>query len=208
LGAAERPSVRPPEEKAEFMRELLLATLALQAALALSLAVTLVRPTVRVWPPPSPLSWQFYFTWVGTWLHLSGTFLLGVLAWGSVGFPGWVRFGVGAPVLAVGMGSAFWGFHALSTRASLGLGGRLVRGGPYRYSRNPQYVSSFAILAGWGLVSASSPALWACLGATVWYFLAPFVEEPWLRAQFGAEYEAYEREVPRFIGLRRRNAAA
>jgi protein-S-isoprenylcysteine O-methyltransferase Ste14 len=190
------------------MRELLLATLALQAALALSLAVTLVWPAVRVWPPPSARSWQFYFTWVGTWLHLSGAFLLGVLGWGSLGLPSSARFDVGAPLLAAGMGSVFWGVHTLSTHASLGLGGRLVRAGPYRYSRNPQCVSSFAILAGWALASASGLALWACLGASAWYFLAPFVEEPWLRARFGAEYEAYAREVPRFIGLGRSDAAA
>ena len=190
------------------MRELLLTTLALQAALTLSLAVTLVWPSVRVWPPPSVRSWQFYFTWVGTWLHGSGAFLLGVLGWGSLGLPSWARVGVGAPLLAIGMLSGLWGFHTLSAHASLGLGGHLVRGGPYRYSRNPQYVSSFAILAGWALVSASGLTFWACLGASTWYFLAPFVEEPWLRARFGAEYEAYARAVPRFIGLGRSNAAA
>jgi protein-S-isoprenylcysteine O-methyltransferase Ste14 len=190
------------------MRVLLLATLALQAVLAASLVLTLVRPHTRVWPPPSAHSWQFYFTWVGTWLHLSGTFFLGVFAWGSLEIPDWLRFGIGGPLLAIGMGSVFWGFHALSAHASLGLGGRLIREGPYRYSRNPQYASSFCILAGWALLSASGPAFLACLGGSIWYFLAPFVEEPWLRAQFGTEYDAYTSAVPRFIGTCRKRSAA
>jgi protein-S-isoprenylcysteine O-methyltransferase Ste14 len=190
------------------MRELLLVTLALQFALALSLVVTLVWPTVRFWPLPEAHSWRFYFTWVGKWLHLSGTFLLGVLGWGSHGFPGWVRFGVGTLLLVLGLGSLLWSVRVLSVHASLGLSGHLVRSGPYRYSRNPQYVSLLAVLAGWWLLSASSLALWACLGAGAWYFLAPFVEEPWLRVQFGAEYEAYAKTAPRFIPVRRRHAAA
>jgi protein-S-isoprenylcysteine O-methyltransferase Ste14 len=188
--------------------ELLLATLAIQAALALSLVVTLVWPTARVWLPPSAHSWQLYFTWVAKGLHLSGVLFLGIFGWGSLGLPGSLRFGLGAPLALLGVGMLLWGVRALSTQGSLGLGSRLVRSGPYRYSRNPQYVSIFLLLGGWALLSASRPALWACLGASAWYFLAPFVEEPWLRAQFGGEYETYTRAVPRFLGLPRRTAAA
>jgi protein-S-isoprenylcysteine O-methyltransferase Ste14 len=187
--------------------ELLLATLAIQAALALSLVVTLVWPTARVWLPPSAHSWQLYFTWVAKGLHLSGVLFLGIFGWGSLGLPGSLRFGLGAPLALLGVGMLLWGVRALSTQGSLGLGSRLVRSGPYRYSRNPQYVSIFLLLGGWALLSASRPALWACLGASAWYFLAPFVEEPWLRAQFGGEYETYTRAIPRFLGLPRRTAA-
>ena len=190
------------------MRELLLATLTLQVALALSLVATLVRPTVRFWPPPGPRSWQFYFTWVGKGLHLSGTLLLGLLGWGSLGLSSWVRLGIGAPLLVLGLASLLWSVRVLTVHASLGLSGQLVRSGPYRYSRNPQYVSLFAVLAGWGLVSASGSGVWACLGAGAWYLLAPFVEEPWLRAQFGPTYETYARTVPRFLAVGRPRAAA
>lgn len=185
------------------MRGLLLATLAVQLALAASLVVTLVDPTRRVWPPPVRASWQFYFTWVGTSLHLGGTFLLGVLGWGSLELPVWLRL-VGGALLAVGLPAALLGSRALSGGATLGLGGDLVRGGLYRFSRNPQYVGSLAVLAGWALLAASSWALAPCIGAAAWYALAPFAEEPWLHARYGAEYEAYTREVPRFLGFRRR----
>ena len=129
------------------------------------------------------------------------------IGWASNAFPGWLRLGVGAPLLVSGVGSLLWSVRVLSVHASLGLRGQLVRVGPYRHSRNPQYVSLLAILAGWALLSASSPALWACFGAGAWYFLAAFVEEPWLRAQFGAEYDAYARTTPRFIAVGRRQAA-
>jgi protein-S-isoprenylcysteine O-methyltransferase Ste14 len=188
--------------------ELLFVTVAIQVVLALSLVATLLRPSSQIWPPPSAHSWQFHFTWLGKLLHLSGVLLLGVLAWGSLGFPGWLRFALGAPLIVLGLGFMIWGVHVLSTQASLGLGGRLVRAGPYRCSRNPQCVGVLLLLAGWALLSSSGPAVWACLGASVWYILAPFVEEPWLRAQFGVEYDAYARAVPRFLGVRRRTAAA
>ena len=190
------------------MGALLFATLAIQGVLALSLVVTLLWPSVRVWPPPSAHSSQLYFTWVAKGLHLSGVVFLGIFAWGSFGFPGWLRFGFGAPLVLFGVGSLLWSVRTLTTQASLGLGGRLVRSGPYRYSRNPQYVSVFLLLGGWALLSASRPVVWACLGASAWYFLAPFAEEPWLSRRFGAEYEAYTRAVPRFLGRHRRTAAA
>jgi len=41
------------------------------------------------------------------------------------------------------------------------------------------------------------------LAVGLWFLATPFVEEPWLLAQYGAEYAAYCREVPRFLGVRR-----
>jgi protein-S-isoprenylcysteine O-methyltransferase Ste14 len=61
------------------MKGLLLVTLAIQLLLFVSLGVSIVAPKRRIWPPPSRHSWQFYFTWVGSWITLSGAFLLAVL---------------------------------------------------------------------------------------------------------------------------------
>jgi len=36
----------------------------------------------------------------------------------------------------------------------------------------------------------------------VWFVLAPFTEEPWLRDKFGAEYDSYMKRVPRFLSFR------
>jgi protein-S-isoprenylcysteine O-methyltransferase Ste14 len=76
---------------------------------------------------------------------------------------------------------------------------RLATAGPYALTRNPLYLGSGIIAAGFALCSAS----W--IGATLVaaYFLAfyPAVmrsEELELRARYGAAFEDYARRVPRF----------
>ena len=80
--------------------------------------------------------------------------------------------------------------------ASLGLGGDFIRRGPYRFTRNPQYVGNVAWFAGYALLSSSEVTAWACAAGSLWFVLAPFAEEPWLRAE---AYEEYRRQVPRFL---------
>jgi protein-S-isoprenylcysteine O-methyltransferase Ste14 len=41
--------------------------------------------------------------------------------------------------------------NALSLHATSGLAGELVTDGPYRYSRNPQYVAYIAIVLGYAV---------------------------------------------------------
>ena len=82
--------------------------------------------------------------------------------------------------------------------------GQLVRRGPYRFSRNPQYVGFMAALVGWAFVASSGLTLVASLAGTIPLVLVPFAEEPWLATRLGAAYEEYRRTVPRFISLRKR----
>ena len=76
----------------------------------------------------------------------------------------------------------------------------LVVRGIYRYVRNPMYLSVTVILLGEAMVIRSSTlvAYWA-----IWFFwVNVFVvgyEEPTLRRQFGASYDAYTRQVGRWI---------
>ncbi len=79
----------------------------------------------------------------------------------------------------------------------------LVVQGPYRYTRNPMYVGIGAILAAEALFFDS----WALLGhaavvVTFFHLFAVLYEEPKLQSLFGAEYEAYRRQVPRWFGPR------
>jgi protein-S-isoprenylcysteine O-methyltransferase Ste14 len=74
---------------------------------------------------------------------------------------------------------------------------KLVVGGLYRWVRNPMYLAVASIIGGQALLFGS-PALVVyltlfCLAVAV--FVHSY-EEPRLRAQFGAEYEAYCRAVP------------
>jgi protein-S-isoprenylcysteine O-methyltransferase Ste14 len=103
----------------------------------------------------------------------------------------------GAPLVA----SAFVRFvRAAGTPAPVFETESLVVTGPYRYTRNPQYVGVVTIVAGEGLlygsrrVLAYSAALWAAFNLWVRVY-----EEPRLRQRFGADYDTYVRTVPRWL---------
>jgi protein-S-isoprenylcysteine O-methyltransferase Ste14 len=74
---------------------------------------------------------------------------------------------------------------------------RLVVGGLYRYVRNPMYLAVVATIVGQAL-ALGQPALLGyavAVGAAMVAFVHGY-EEPTLRGQFGAQYEAYRRAVP------------
>jgi protein-S-isoprenylcysteine O-methyltransferase Ste14 len=76
----------------------------------------------------------------------------------------------------------------------------LVRSGPYRWVRNPMYLAVLAMVIGQAILLQSLALLGYAL--TVWtvvHLFVLFVEEPSLREQFGASYEAYLRAVPRWL---------
>jgi protein-S-isoprenylcysteine O-methyltransferase Ste14 len=72
--------------------------------------------------------------------------------------------------------------------------------GLYRYVRNPMYVSVVAIIVGqallfgdWRLIVYGAVLSLACHAFVLVY------EEPTLRRKFGAQYEAFCTNVPRWI---------
>ena len=76
----------------------------------------------------------------------------------------------------------------------------LVGSGFYRYVRNPIYVGVFLIFLGHFLWFG----YWALLLYTVFSFVGVhafvvFYEEPTLKRKFGKAYEAYLKQVPRWI---------
>ena len=77
---------------------------------------------------------------------------------------------------------------------------RLVVRGPYRYTRNPMYVSMLATVLGWAVLFGS---VWLVIYALVllaffWSFVQ-FHEEAHLTREYGAEYVAYRRRVNRWL---------
>jgi len=72
--------------------------------------------------------------------------------------------------------------------------------GLYRCVRNPMYVGVVSVIAGQGLLLGNARVLG--YGALVWLAFSLFVlgyEEPTLRRTFGAEYERFCANVPRWI---------
>jgi protein-S-isoprenylcysteine O-methyltransferase Ste14 len=76
----------------------------------------------------------------------------------------------------------------------------LVRRGLYRVVRNPMYVAVVSILVGEALLFASwAIAIWAVVIAVGFHLRVLWYEEPVLRRTFGAGFDDYCREVPRWM---------
>jgi len=78
----------------------------------------------------------------------------------------------------------------------------LVKGGAYAVTRNPMYLGGAAMQTGWAVFLGSVPVAATCAvyiagmaGAGV-----PF-EERLLHRKFGASYDAYRAQVPRWLGF-------
>ncbi len=134
-----------------------------------------------------------------------GVAVSGALALPHPAFSGWARW------IALGLGSALVGGGGWLTLAGLrGLGGnlsatprprsdaRLVREGPYRRIRHPIYAGIITGSFGWGLLSASLPALGFAAALTLWFDLKSRREEHWLAERYPA-YAAYAASTNRFV---------
>jgi protein-S-isoprenylcysteine O-methyltransferase Ste14 len=112
---------------------------------------------------------------------------------------GWLLVAAG---VALYFACAFWGFAVRGHGTPLPLDPpkRLVVVGPYRIVRNPMYWSVAFVMLGEAAVfhSVALVDLAAVFLVAVNLFVL-FIEEPGLRAKFGAEYEEYCRQVPRWL---------
>lgn len=111
----------------------------------------------------------------------------------------------GAPLLAAGYGLYRACGHYRIDRAggppgmSQGMPERLVTSGPYARTRNPMYAGHLVFLAGL-TVASGSPLAAALLGWHVrWFGRRVRRDEERLHAAFGPAYEAYVRQVPRWL---------
>jgi protein-S-isoprenylcysteine O-methyltransferase Ste14 len=94
--------------------------------------------------------------------------------------------------------------HGVGTPAPVAPTRHLVVTGPYRYVRNPMYVAVLATIIGQAVALGQLGLI--AYAAGVGIAVAAFVlgyEEPTLHRQFGAQYAAYRRAVPRWCPRRR-----
>ena len=110
--------------------------------------------------------------------------------------------GIGVAVLAVAAPVLIHSFvrfvvEGLGTPAPVAATENLVVGGIYRYVRNPMYLAVVAAIVGQALILGQPSLGWYALTvALLQAAFVRFVEEPGLRARFGAQYEAYRAAVP------------
>jgi len=77
--------------------------------------------------------------------------------------------------------------------------GKLTTTGPYRWSRNPQYLGWFLFLVGFALNDWSLWCLAALVAVALSLHLLVLVEEEHLLRTFGEPYGAFCRKVPRYV---------
>ena len=166
------------------------------AAIVWSAAVT----ARRIWPPKR---YHDVLTPVLVWaptFALAGILLwLGAEGWGAIPLPGWLRWGVGVPVIVLA-NLAVWSEAArFGARQTGGDVGPLRTQGLYRRSRNPQYLADAAMILGWLALSAS-PAVAVVGSATIAVLAAaPFAEEPWLAERHSDDWHDYSARVRRYF---------
>ena len=122
------------------------------------------------------------------------------------GAAGWLLIAAG---VALYFACAFWGFalRGRGTPLPMDPPKKLVVVGPYRIVRNPMYWSVAFVMLGEAAVfhSVALLQLVAAFAVGVILFVLS-VEEPGLKAKFGAEYEQYRLQVPRWLPRIRRRA--
>jgi len=170
--------------------------------LLLCIAISILLPKYRIWPPPKENTWQQWVAWILFTVSMFGVPLVGILDFESVGSGHWSRFLVGGLAILIGFGIDIWGTRTLTAQQSLGAKGKIITEGPYRFTRNPQYVGFILIYAGVILISYSFMALVAGALLVLAFLTLPLSEEPWLRQQYGEPYIEFCKNVPRFIGIR------
>ncbi|OEF99881.1 hypothetical protein BHF71_01530 [Vulcanibacillus modesticaldus] len=105
-----------------------------------SLVITIVSSKYKIWPPPARNSWQYWYTWILTIITVFGTLVISILDRNTFIFTHPSRLLIGGILMVSGIVFALWGVRTLNVHMSLGLKGKLIMEGPYKYSRNPQYV--------------------------------------------------------------------
>ncbi len=91
-------------------------------------------------------------------------------------------------------------FRAKTTFGFRSPSSALITSGPFRYSRNPAYVTLSLLYFGFGIVVDSVWILGlGVVAVLITHYAVILCEEAYLERQFGDEYRAYVAEVRRWI---------
>ncbi len=149
--------------------------------------------------PPSPRFYPPVLLLMAVVLMVVLHYVLPVARWLA-----WPWRALGALPIAVAVLVGFWGAVQFrrhdTTIIPFEQSTALIAEGPYRYSRNPLYISMTLILVGlWILLGSLSPAVVVPL--FVWWISSRFIanEERQLEAQFGRTYLEYKTKVRRWL---------
>lgn len=171
------------------------------ACIIVSISLTaIISKKFQFYPPPKREGWQH-----PTFMFLFRVFVYSLIALTLLQFQ-WQEhyyavpvYIIGSLLLIIGFGLAFSITFNMGWRNAFGEKHGLKTTGWFAWSRNPIYVVTWLGLLGWGLIANS---VLVSILLTIWaalYFLAPFLEEPWLEKMYGGAYLAYKEKVRRYI---------
>ncbi len=112
---------------------------------------------------------------------------------------------LGSTSIALGLTLVVWTIALFATEGEGTLApwdptSELVVRGPYRHVRHPMIAGVACVLAGEAALLGSLPLLlWCAAVVAVNAVYLPLVEERGLGRRFGAEYDAYRANVPRWV---------
>ena len=182
--------------------------------------VVMLAPAIAGWYVIHPFTrfWRRLGTVASFSIIYSVLIALAVLLWEfratlvgrDFGFQPWL-LAAAVPAVVAGAGIARARRRLLTQRILIGVPeissadkGALITSGIYGRVRNPRYLE-FVLLSFVYVAFANYSGVWVVYALTFpAIHLVVLLEEPELRERFGAEYDEYCRQVPRYIPLRKR----
>ncbi len=160
---------------------------------------SIIFPTKRIWPPLQKWTWKYVVTW-GLFLSAFGSDIIMMLTDRSRPlFTGSEKYYLGIPLIAVGLLFLIWGVQALGIESSSGVAREFVSAGPYKFTRNPQYLGDIFLFLGLIVISDSFRAVIGLSLLILSLIMMPLAEETWLEEAFGETYVKYKMTTPRFL---------
>ncbi len=117
------------------------------------------RDAQRLWPPHTGGVITACWAWALTVAIYVGQIGAGAEQWNQLGWPGWVRHGLGGGLSLAGSAYQSWAVVVLGLKGTSGWPVALATTGPYAQRRHPQYLGQVATFIGIAIWSAS-PAAW------------------------------------------------
>ena len=113
-------------------------------------------------------------------------------------------------ICAIGLGWCWWARVHLGDLWSAGVsrreGHRVIDTGPYGIVRHPIYTGGFVAIIATAVAKASLFVLLMALFIIIVFTCKAFLEERFLREEFGEPYDAYRQRVPMLVPLLRLRA--
>ena len=111
----------------------------------------------------------------------------------------WIGHLLGWPLVVIGLLIAAWA-AAVAGEVTLASPEKLITSGPYAYSRNPMYVGWTLIFLGIVFILNTIYSLGLVLIVCIYtHFFEIRPEEKFLKKKFGAKYQAYKKNVRRYL---------